>query len=195
MIKIRESLSFGFNTFKKNWPPFVVLTLSMAVVSQAPHMLWPEETFFSAADLISNIATAIIGLGFTTLSFKVLEGKKVNFADIFKDSGLLMPYVLVSVSYTILIQIGFVLLVIPGLIILARLFAAPYLVVDKKMSYMGAFKKSWELTHGKTLKLIRFNIAAILVVVVGMLAFLVGALVAIPTVSIATAYVYRKISS
>lgn len=191
MIKIRESLKFGWKAFWKNWPPFVMLSLLLAIVV----VMSADENPFSAKSLLGYVGLAVVSLGFTTLSLKVVGGEKVGFPDIFGDYKLLIPFVLVSITYFILIDLGMFLLIIPGLFIGARLFVAPYLVVDKHMSYVDSFKKSWNLTQGKTIKLMLFTIALFGVAILGFLALLIGALVAAPVMSIATAYVYRKLNS
>lgn len=190
MIKIKESIKFGWKAFWKNWPPFVVLSLLLAIVAIAS----ADKNPFGISHILRYVGTAVISLGFATLSLKVVDGKKVGFSDIVKDYKLLMPFGLVSITYFILIDIGMFLLVIPGLFIGARLFAAPYLVIDKNASYTDSFKKSWKLTQGKTIKLVLFTIALFGVAILGFLALLIGSLVAIPVMSIATAYVYRKLS-
>ncbi len=53
-----------------------------------------------------------------------------------------------SVSGLILIVLGLLLLIIPGIVLLCRLAFLPYLVVDRKMAAVQAFKESWRTTKG-----------------------------------------------
>ncbi len=196
MINKKEAIKFGWNAFKKNWPPFVLLAIVYVIVNHIPRLFLDKSIpFFSPADIVGLLGGAVVGLAFTTLSLKVVDGKKVSFPDIFSSPGLLLRFVLVSVVYTVLTTIGFLLLVVPGIIILTRFIFAGYYVVDKNASFIDAFKKSWAVTRGKTIKLIFFQIYLLALLILGVITLGVGLLIAIPVISIALAYVYRKITS
>lgn len=194
MIKIRESIKFGWNGFKRNWKPFIGISIIFGIII----ILTTDKDPFSAKSIIGEMATAVWGLGAIVLSLKVVDGKKVSFSDFlnsYKDYKLIVLFALVSITSSVLFQLGMSLLIIPGLFIGARIFPAQYLIVDKHTSYIDSFKKSWNLTRGKTINLIFFEVAIFAVIILGFLALLVGTLVAIPIISIATAYVYRKLNS
>ncbi len=48
----------------------------------------------------------------------------------------------------LVLLVGFILLIIPGVIFLWRLFLAPYVLVDRKTSIMDALSQSWNMTKG-----------------------------------------------
>lgn len=194
MISIRESIKFGWIGFKKNWKPFIVLAILLTSVM----ILTSDKNAFSIKSLFGEIVLIVLGLGGTIISLKVADGKKVGLSDFFnsyKDFKLIILFTLVNITVSALFQLGMLLLIIPGLIIGARLLPAPFLVVDKNTSYVDSFKRSWELTRGKTLKLILFEIAIFGVIILGLLVFVVGVLATFGIVSIASAYVYRKLTS
>lgn len=190
MINIKESLKFGWKVFWKNWPPFIVLSLLLAIIT----VVLSDKDIFSIKSIFNYVGMSIVSLGFYTLSLKVVDGKKVDLSDIFDNYKLLVPFSLVSITCLILFDLGLFLLIIPALFIGARTFAAPFLVIDKNTSYADSFKKSWKLTQRKTIKLIFFEITLFIVAILGLIAFLIGALVAAPIMSIASAYIYRKLS-
>jgi len=195
MINKREAFSFGLSAFKKNWGPFVTIAIFVVLFEILGFVLHKKNPFFGISDVVTLVGGAIAELGFTTLSLKVIDGKRVNFSDIFTNRKLLIPFSLVFISYSLLIRIGFMLFVIPGIILGARLFSAPYLVVDKNLSYKEAFKTSWKLTRGKTIKLILFQLSILAVIILGLLTLGVGILISIPVIEIASVYVYKKLTS
>lgn len=71
-----------------------------------------------------------------------------------------------------------------------RLMFATYLVIDGKAAIFESIKKSWSMTQGKVWFLVLFAIQAVLVCLLGVLALLVGILVAIPVVTLAAGYLY-----
>lgn len=62
------------------------------------------------------------------------------------------------------------------------------------MGPLEAFKKSGQITKGSRLKLFYLGIIFIGITILGMLALGFGLIVAWPIVSLAGAYVYRKLS-
>lgn len=195
MINKKEAFSFGFSTFKKNWAPFVALALFVVLFEILGFALHKKNSLFGISDVVTLVGGAIAELGFTTLSLKVIDEKRVSFSDIFANRRLFVPFSLVYISYLLLTRIGLMLFIIPGIILGARLFSAPYLVLDKNLSYKEAFKTSWKLTRGKTVKLILFQLSIFAIIILGLLALGVGILIAVPVIEIASVYVYRKLTS
>ena len=48
----------------------------------------------------------------------------------------------------VLLVVGFLLLIVPGVILLWRLFLAPYILVDKKTTIDEALSQSWKMSSG-----------------------------------------------
>jgi uncharacterized membrane protein len=91
-------------------------------------------------------------------------------------------------------MLAFILLIVPGVIWAIKYQFYGYLIIDKKMGVMEALKKSAEMTDGIKLDLFGLGLVLLGVIILGALVLGVGLLAAIPTVWLATAYVYRKLS-
>lgn len=63
-----------------------------------------------------------------------------------------------SIISGIIITIGFILLIIPGLILLARLSLAPFVLVIEKKSIVESLSRSWSLTKHHTWDMLGANI-------------------------------------
>jgi uncharacterized membrane protein len=128
------------------------------------------------------------------ISLKIVDGKKPEFADIYKHYNLLLNYFLGSLLYGLVIIAGFILLIIPGIYWGIKYQFITYLIIDKKMGPLEAFKKSGKLTNGVKMKLFWLGIAFIGITIVGMLLIGIGLIVAWPVIALAAAHVYRKLS-
>jgi len=62
--------------------------------------------------------------------------------------------------------VGFILLVIPGIIFLCKLAFIPYLVVDRRMPVIEAVKESWRMTNGHAWTVFFIGLAATLIMVI-----------------------------
>ncbi|MGH2461766.1 MAG: hypothetical protein ACRDIY_23170, partial [Chloroflexota bacterium] len=74
-----------------------------------------------------------------------------------------------------------------------RFLFAPFLVVDQGLGPFAALEKSSDLTRGVKWKLLGFLIILAAIEIAGAIVFLVGLLVAVPVVVLATTYVFRQL--
>lgn len=74
----------------------------------------------------------------------------------------------------ILTMIGFVLLIIPGIIAAIRLSFVPFLVTDEDMGAIDALKESWSRTKGHGWSLFGLFLLAFPVALVGVLLLIIG---------------------
>lgn len=85
------------------------------------------------------------------LNLRVAQGKKPTLRSLWDEvtEGWLWAKLLGLGILTVLVLIvGFVLLIVPGVIFLWRLFLAPYILVDKKTKVFDALSISWNMTKG-----------------------------------------------
>ena len=73
---------------------------------------------------------------------------------------------------------------------MTRLIFVQYFVIDKKISFDAAIKRSWKITKGNEINLLAFLFAMVIIFVLGFLAFVIGVVVAIPITQLSTAKLY-----
>lgn len=79
----------------------------------------------------------------------------------------------------------------PGIIALLFFFFSPFIVIDRDMGPIDAMKASVEITKGNRWQLLGLVVVALLLNIVGILAFVVGLLVTIPITTLAIVHAYR----
>ncbi len=99
-----------------------------------------------------------------------------------------------SVLAGIIILIGFILLIVPGIIAAIMFSFVTYLVIEKGMQPVEALKESVRLTKGNRLQLFLLGLALLGVNILGLLALGVGLLVSVPVSYLAATHAYRMIS-
>ncbi len=199
IFTISESLGYGWKTFKKNWQFLVMTFVIVMVVGMIPNWLhdWSRENLPATSFVFSIIGWLIqmvTSIGVIIISLKFVDHKKPEVADLYKHYNLLMNYFLGSLLYGLVTVAGFILLIVPGIIWGIKYQYTTYLIIDKKMGPIEAFKKSGKLTKGVKMKLFWLGLAFIGVTILGVLALGFGLIIAWPVISLAGAYVYRKLS-
>lgn len=145
--------------------------------------------------IVSAIVSLIIQVGIIKIVLDLYDGKPLNLANLYLMSHLAPRFLGASILYGLMILVGFVILIIPGIYLAIKLQFYSFLIVDKNAGVVGSLKKSWALTQGASLKLFLFTLAIIILNIVGAIVLLVGLLVTIPTTTMASVYVYRKLLS
>ncbi|HCC71773.1 MAG TPA: hypothetical protein DEQ09_11575 [Bacteroidales bacterium] len=92
-----------------------------------------------------------------------------------------------------IIMIGFIMLIIPGIILSCRLAFVSYLVMDKKMEPITAVEESWRLTKGYGWTIFAMGLVSFFIIIFGLLMLIVGISPAIMWVSGAFATLYNDV--
>lgn len=195
---VKEALSYGWKTFKKNWQFLVLAFLIVAIAGMIPNWLhdWSRENMPSlnfVFTILGWIVQMITSIGVLVITLKIVDGKKPELSDIYKHYGYFLNYFLGSLLYGLVVIAGLILLVVPGIIWGIKYQYTTYLIVDKKMSPMDAFKKSGKITEGHKWKLFLLGLAFIAITALGMITFGIGLIITWPIVMLAGVHVYRKL--
>jgi len=133
------------------------------------------------------------GVAFAYL--KAARGDKLEIKDMFEAFRNYWNAVLASLFVCVIVVIGLVLLIVPGIIFACKLAFTPYLVVDRKMAVIEAIEESWRMTGGHAWKVFLIGLLSIPIGIAGLLCFGVGIIISIMWVSLAFASLYHAVSS
>lgn len=204
-FSIGEALKFGWATFKSNVWFFLLMFVILFAVNliSIPINLLAESASpgptASASVAVVNIAIVIIqtiiGLGFVNISIKFANGDKPRLADLFNVYPLFFKYLLGGILAGLIILVGLILFIIPGIIWSLKFAFFTYFIVDQKMGPIKALKASANLTYGVKWKLLGFIIISALLNFLGILLLFVGLIVTSSVLMVAQAFIYRQLLS
>jgi uncharacterized membrane protein len=138
------------------------------------------------------VINLIIGIGLIKIALEFVDGRKPKFSELFYYKPAI-NYFVASLIQGVIVVLGFILLIIPGIIFSTRLQYVSYLIVDKNLGPVDAIKKSWNVTRGNTWNLFFFGILIGLINLLGIICLVVGLFVTVPLSMLATAFVYRRL--
>ena len=190
-VKIGDYISTGWETFKKNPGGFVGFTLVVFLINIATAKI--NQSASPVGTLISLLISGPLNAGFLIVAFKLLRNRATTFGDFFRGFNNFLPLFLVSLVSSVMIGIGFVLLLLPGIYLaVAYTFALP-LVLEKKMNFWDAMEFSRKLISKNWFSFFGFAFVLVLVNLAGGLLLGVGLLVTIPLSVCAIAAAYADI--
>jgi len=199
----KEAIKFGWNTTKSNLKFFILLFLIFfAVLFGLPLIegifvtALKQPTLASITRIIGNILTFLMLLGLSNISLKFVENDHPKYSDLFSVYPLFLKYLAASIMFFLLVWLGG-LLIIPGFYFFAKYQFYVYfiLTLGNKVGPLKALQLSAKITEGTKLNLINFYLLSSLIVAAGVLLFGVGLFIAVPTVVIAHAYIFKKLLS
>ena len=132
------------------------------------------------------------GVSFAYL--KASRGDKPEIKDVFAAFDNYWNAVLASLLVFVIVGLGLIILIIPGIIFSCKLVFTPYLVVDRKMEVIEAIKESWRMTGGHAWTVFFIYLLAIPIVIAGLICFGVGVIISIMWVSLTLASLYHAVS-
>lgn len=109
----------------------------------------PNTTYDIVSGLGTVVITALLLPGYLAVFFKLSEGEKPVVGDLFSKFNYFFKFLIATIIYTVLVAIGLVLFVIPGIIIGLGLAQVYYILLDEpELSAVEALKKSWKMMTG-----------------------------------------------
>jgi len=194
-----EAILFGWNTLKKNFRFFLGMLAIVVVVNVLVGLVissFSEEApkvLVMVVSVISWVLDLLISIGVIKITLKFCDQEPATYRDLFSAYRLLLNYLVGSIVYGIIVAIGFVFLIIPGIYLAVKYQFYDYLIVDKGMGPIEAIKRSGVLTEGVKRNLVLFWLALVGINILGMIALGVGLIATVPVSWLANAYVYRRL--
>lgn len=198
-----EALKFAWQKTKANFWPFAGFLIFLWILSSLPSWTIRAGNLNTAGEAVVQIIgfglQMLVTIGFLKTVLKVVDGGKMEFneavVESFRNTHLLIKYFLGTLLYGLTVLFGLMLLIVPGFIWLIKYMFTGYLVVDKNMKPVEAWKESALITEGSKWELFKLWLISVVISVAGALLLGVGLFVAVPVVIIAQGYVYRKLSN
>jgi uncharacterized membrane protein len=187
--------SYG-NGWKQLWPHFLELFLILIigwVISGLGGFLLNLLVIF-----LSPLFSVFVGMplqyGISFAYLRAARGEKVEIADMFTGFKTYWNAIGASILTALIVIIGLIFLIIPGIYFACKLAFVPYLVVDRKMGCIKAIEESWRMTGGYGWKVFLIGLLAIPIFIAGLICLGVGVIISGMWVSSAFASLYYAVS-
>ena len=191
----------GMSKLSKNFLNLLLITIIVFIVGipswigstvsswTDPFGLWGVFEFF-----FSLLVTGPLGYGVMYAYLKAARGEKPEVNDLAKVLENYWNILLANILTGIIIFVGFIFLIVPGIIFACKLAFVPYLVIDKKMDAVAAIQESWRLTNGYALTVFVMALLAIPIAIGGLLLFGVGIILAQMWTGLSFASLYHAVT-
>lgn len=198
------SYGFALELLKKYFLEVLLISLVVFVLV-SPYYIAREaaENWDSGFALIIQLFALGFGIlivgpvkwGANVAMLKAVRGEKLEFIEIFAFQKNYLNVVLANILVTVIIGIGFLFLIVPGVIFACRLAFVSYLVIDRNMEATEAIRESWRMTGGHSVTIFLMGLLTFPLVIAGLLLLGVGVVVAAMWIDLAFATFYSTVAA
>lgn len=188
---------FGWETFKKRPLFFMGAVLLIVVISGILSSITDGKSA-GVMGFLTGLAVVLINvfieMGLVSFALKAeRDTVSLTLKDLWHPNSFLY-YAGAKILTGIIVIVGLVLLIVPGVIAALALIFATYLIIDRNMGPIEAMKESVQMTKGHRWQLFLLALALLGINILGALALMIGLLVSVPVSLFALAHVYRTLS-
>lgn len=197
-----ESYGVSWNIMWKSFIGLLAVTIIHAIISGPTAVFqWEVDSFewFLVPFTLFAIGFGIfiagpIGYSTNWVFLKAVRGEPFDIQDMFAVfQRNYWNAVAANVVVGLIIGIGILMLIVPGIIFAVRLAFVPYLVIDREMELTEALTKSWEMTKGYGGQIFLMGILAFFIAIGGLIVLFFGVIISIIWIRTAFATMYQAV--
>ncbi len=189
-IDTGQAIGYGWASVKKDFWYFVGLAIVATIIGGLGNS-WkghPNNWGF-----LSLFLSAWMTCGYVAIALSYQAGKKLPFENLFTNFKPYWGVLASTLLYGIIVGVGILLLIVPGIYFALKYQFVTTLIVDKGLGIGDAFQQSAKMTQGKKMSLLGFDLVSLGVIILGAICLGVGVFVAIPVLWLANIVVYRQL--
>lgn len=211
-LGISEVIGRGFDLTKRHFGillgaiaiifGFSLVTSLLETVVEAIGAFSGENSDGGKVEIVLTILSAIITiagqlfelfltLGLIRFGLNFVSGRQANLGMLFGELRLLPRMVGATILYGLMVALGLILLVVPGIYLALKFSQYQYAIVDRNLGVIDSLKYSSEITAGSLWQLLGLAVLLILINLLGVVALCVGLIFTIPLTNVITWLCYR----
>lgn len=206
-FSISAAIDKGFSLVKNDFWIFIGVFLTAWMLPAVPAFMLGvisglqhgENSWLigAVAGLFHMVLQFGLILGLIKFCLKKYDNQEVGFADLFScfSPGLILNLIVASLIVGVIVSLGMILLIVPGIIWMIQFHFYSYALVDSNCGPMTSLKRSSQLTQGVKMKLLLFALAVFGINLLGIMCLGIGVLFTWPATFMASVAVYKELSA
>ncbi len=193
---IGEAIAEGWRRLWPNILPMAAFALVVWVVNGLLQVLQRDANvgIRTLLGLISFVVSQLIAIGWIKIALDVTDGRPVQADAVIDKFRLVVPYLIAALLYALMVGVGLLLLIVPGIILAVTFAFYGFHIVDTgETNPIEALRRSADITRGHRWRLFLLALTLIGLNILGLLVLIVGVLITSGISLLAVAYVYRRL--
>lgn len=176
------------------WGALIIYIVIAVIVTAITEFVFSGSvSLIIIGQILQGLVTYPLTAGLTMIAVRHSAGLPCNATMIFDYYPKTIPIFLTYLLMTILIAVGMLLLIIPGIYLAVAYSFAVILLVDKNMRIWDALETSRQAITQCWFRTFAFFIVMLVIIVVSMIPLGIGLIWSIPFASLGMAVIYRSV--
>jgi len=181
-LNLGSWISRGWDMITADMGPFLLLGLIyIAIIAVA-----------SGTVIGELLVIGPLQVGFFIIIFGKMRGNPINIGDIAKGFNFFVAAVLSNILIGVFSAVGFLLCIIPGIIVASLYIFTPAIIAEKNLDFWEAMEESRKLAKDHLFEMILFVIILAVINLIGFLLCGIGVIFTMPLTFAATAIGYDE---
>ncbi|MDD3061464.1 MAG: DUF975 family protein [Massilibacteroides sp.] len=192
---IKETLSLAWTTVKSQIWVLVGLLIGYTIINFTLSLFTSLSFLGIIVLIVSTLISCIFFMGYLRNIFQALDGEEPQFSAYGQESRKVLKFFAAYVLFLLIVSIGIVFLLIPGIYLAIRLQFYATFIIDEDCGAIESLKRSWEITKGQVIPLLLLFLSMIGISLLGFILLGVGIFITIPITYAMYAIAYRNLNS
>jgi uncharacterized membrane protein len=197
-FSVSTALRQAWEAFKPNAWVLIGMMIGYVILSTIINSILgiiPPTIGLPLSLLVSMFLSVTFSLGYYKMCLDSIDGEEPQFSAFSEQIPRFFNGFLAVIIMAVIISIGCVLLLLPGIYLGIRLQFTLLAIVNEDKNAIDALKRSWELTSGNSLLLpfILFVLTSIGLAMLGVIALGIGLLIAGPVIQLTQVCIYKTL--
>jgi len=204
VISVGDSFGHAWSALWANFLPLLIIGM-VALLLLAPGSIMGEigsesEGFVAfyfglSAFLCHVLLRGPIEYGVKYVYLRAARDQSVSVPDMLEGFRNFANVILANLLVALVVGVGLILFVVPGIVFACKLAFVPYLVVESRMNALDALQESWRMTTGCASQIFLVGVLAIPICIAGLLCLGFGIVISIMWIRMTFAAIYEAVDS
>ena len=190
-LSIKNAIHYGWRLTKSNFKLFSLFLITVFILRLSLGFFQNQVSHWLVG-LFSFVIYQLIRFGTFSFSLKTVTERPIQIRTLYNKLYLFPSYFIATLLYWLIVSLGLILLIIPGIYLAISLQFYPYLILDQNITNpFKALKQCFKLTQNYRLTILLLNLTLFILIILGALSFVIGLLITVPINLVALAYTYK----
>lgn len=170
-LEVSSLFSRAWETFKEHFWPTVGVFVIYSLLTSAGG-IWGDD--IGIGELLVFIISGPITAGTYMYALRLIRGGDSDLGEMLRGFQVFGKAFVVFALYSVMVIVGLIFLIVPGVYVAVALMPAMFLVLDDDLGAVDTLRKAWEMTTGHRRQLFIVLLAIVGLNLLGLVALLIG---------------------
>lgn len=170
-LEVKSLFSRAWETFKEHlWPVVGVFVIYSLLTSMGS--MWGDDV--GLGELLVFIISGPITAGTYMYALRLIRGGESEIGEMLRGFQVFGKAFVVFTLYSVMVIVGLIFLIVPGVFVAVALMPAMFLVLDDDLGAIETLQKAYEMTAGHRRRIFIVLLAIVGLNLLGLVALLIG---------------------